>query len=233
MEIFRTQEMKIFVLFTIFLTCTMIAEAEVTHEQQIEESLSSDGVSLDGGGSTTMVVNGVIMNNPSDEPPCYGTASAEVQPDGPVDQRQALLEIENIDSEITATQGCERYVANSMMMVVVEPMERSTRFTPGDQIRTEFPTNLRLGPGDNYAVFTIIPAGVEGVVIEHSNDLNGVLAKGDYWWKVDFGGAVGWMSEHPSPPEPSPTPSPTITPEPSVTPEPGPQSQLFLSLIQR
>ena len=190
-----------------------------------------DGVSLDGGGSSTMVVNGVIMNNPSD--PCSLAASGELQPDGPVDQRQALLEIENIDSEITTTQGCERYVANSMMMVVVEPMERSTRFTPGDQIRTEFPTNLRLGPGDNYAVFTIIPAGVEGVVIEHSNDLNGVLAKGDYWWKVDFGGAVGWMSEHPSPPEPSPTPSPSITPEPSVTPEPGPQSQLFLSLIQR
>lgn len=192
---------------------------------------ATEGVSLDGGGSSTMVVNGVVRNNPSD--PCYLTGEADLQSDGPLDQREALLEIENLDGEITAVEGCERYVANSMMMVVVEPMERSAAFAPGDPFRTTFPTNLRLGPGTNYAVFAVIPANSEGVVLEHANDLNGVLAKGDYWWKVDFGGTAGWISEGLQTPDPSPTPEPSQTPEPSPTQDPSLQNQTFINLIQR
>ena len=192
---------------------------------------ATDGVSLDGGGSSTMVVNGVVKNNPSD--PCNLTSEVDLQSYGPQDQRKALLGIENLDGEITAVEGCERYVANSMMMVVVEPMVRSVTFAPGDPFRTNFPTNMRLGPGSNYAVFAVIPADSEGVVMEHTNDLNGVLAKGDYWWKVDFGGTVGWISEQSQTPDPSLTPEPSVTPEPSPTQDPSLQNFTFINLIQR
>ena len=174
---------------------------------------ATEGVSLDGGGSSTMVVNGVVKNNPSD--PCDITSSSVLQTADPVDQHRALLEIEHLDGEITAIEGCERYVANSMMMVVVEPMERSLNYLPGDKVKTYVESHIRLGPGSNYAAFAVVPAGAEGVVLEHTNDLNGVLAKGDYWWKVDFGGAVGWISE------------------PSQTPDPLLQNLTFLNLIHR
>lgn len=48
------------------------------------------GINQDGGGSSTIVVNGVVRNSPSD--------------------------------------GSERQVGNGLMMVVVEPMEKSTAF---------------------------------------------------------------------------------------------------------
>jgi hypothetical protein len=33
------------------------------------------------------------------------------------------------------------------------------------------------------------------VIQPHLNNLNGVLAKGTHWWKVAFGGTVGWVDE--------------------------------------
>jgi hypothetical protein len=38
-----------------------------------------------------------------------------------------------------------------------------------------------------------LPADASGVVLAHP--LNGVLAKGSYWWKVDFGEVIGWVKE--------------------------------------
>jgi len=178
-----------------------------------------------------MVVNGLVRNNPSD--PCNLTSEVDLQSNSPLDQRKTLLGIENLDGEIAAVEGCERYVANSMMMVVVEPMIRSAAFAPGDLVRTIFPTNMRLGPGSNYAVFAVIPADSEGVVMEHTNDLNGVLAKGEYWWKVNFGGTAGWISEQSQTPDPSLTPEPSVTPEPLPTQDPSLQNLTFINLIQR
>jgi exopolysaccharide biosynthesis protein len=122
------------------------------------DTLDADwGVNQDGGGSSTMWVNGDVVNRPSD--------------------------------------GSERAVANGLMMVVVEPMERSTRFRSGDEVVVEQATNLYLGPGTNYQAITSVPEDEHGTVMPHINGLNGVLAKGAYWWKVEFNGQMGWTDE--------------------------------------
>ena len=90
--------------------------------------------------------------------------------------------------------GGERAVANGMMMVVVQPKVQSTRFVPGQAVRTSSITPVRLGPGTNHGMLTSVPAGSTGQVISHS--LNGVLAKGSYWWKCQFAGASGWVDEN-------------------------------------
>lgn len=115
-------------------------------------------IAQDGGGSSTMVVNGEVKNNPSD--------------------------------------GSERAVANGMMMVVVEPMEQSTSYTPDDPVTTVTAADIRLGPGTNYAVLTSVPQNTDGLILDHFNNLGGVFAKGSYWWKVKLmSGAVGWVTE--------------------------------------
>jgi len=115
------------------------------------------GINQDGGGSSTMWVNGEVKNSPSD--------------------------------------GGEREVANGFMMVVLEPMEQSDKFSSGDQVKTLYDANLRLGPGTNYTAFTSVAGESEGVILPHINHQNGAFAKGVYWWKVDFSGTVGWIDE--------------------------------------
>jgi hypothetical protein len=34
-----------------------------------------------------------------------------------------------------------------------------------------------------------------GTILDHLNDLEGVLAKGVYWWKVSIAGYEGWIPE--------------------------------------
>ena len=115
------------------------------------------GINQDGGGSSTMWIQGAIMNSPSD--------------------------------------GSERAVANGIMMVLVEPMERSDVFQIGDEVETIEASPVYLGPGTNYAVHSSVPEGAIGNIVPHLNGLNGVYAKGSYWWKVDFGTRVGWVQE--------------------------------------
>jgi hypothetical protein len=114
-----------------------------------------EGINQDGGGSSTMWVNGEVMNVPSD--------------------------------------GTERAVANGLMMVVVEPMEQSSRFVPEQQVQTVSAIDVRVGPGTNYAVADSVSSGTEGLILEHS--LSGVLATGTYWWRCQFPDAVGWVPE--------------------------------------
>ena len=114
------------------------------------------GINQDGGGSSTMWVNGVVVNSPSD--------------------------------------GSEREVANGVMMIVVEPMERSVTFWPGDRVIAQQTTNIYLGPG-NSAPITSVGKNMEGVILPHINYTNGIFAKGTHWWKVDFEGLVGWVVE--------------------------------------
>jgi len=115
------------------------------------------GINQDGGGSSTMVVNGVVRNNPSD--------------------------------------GSERPVVNGMMMIVSEPIQKSTTFASDDTVATVSSADVRLGPGTNYAISTSVPTDTEGVVLAHFNNLDGVFAKGSNWWKVAFGSTVGWVTE--------------------------------------
>lgn len=116
---------------------------------------AAEGVNLDGGGSSTMVVNGVVKNVPSD--------------------------------------GSQRAVANGVMMVNVLPKQQTTTYSAGQSVRTNTAANVRLGPGTNYASIYTAPYGTQGTVQTHS--LNGVLAKGNNWWKVSFPSATGWVAE--------------------------------------
>src|SRR3990172_8161624 len=56
-------------------------------------------------------------------------------------------------------------------------------------------SSMHLGPGNNYGFLATIPQGSNGVILPHASGINGVLAKGSYWWKVDFTGTVGWIRE--------------------------------------
>ncbi len=124
------------------------------------------GVAMDGGGSSTLVVNGEVKNNPNAE------TVVRAHPD-----------------------KIERVVANGLMMVLAQPIQRSQRFKTGDTVTVspEGDANLRLGPGTNYTPLAVISLGSQGVVLSHP--LNGVLAKGYSWWKIAFGETVGWISE--------------------------------------
>jgi hypothetical protein len=124
------------------------------------------GVAMDGGGSSTMVVNGEVKNNPNAE------TVVRARPD-----------------------KIERVVANGLLMVLAQPLQQSHRFNTGDivTVSEEGDANLRLGPGTNYTPLAVLPPGSQGVVVAHP--LNGVLAKGYSWWKIVFGETAGWISE--------------------------------------
>jgi hypothetical protein len=130
------------------------------------------GVAMDGGGSSTMVVNGQVKNRPNIE------LSTEASVGDP-EQRPIT----------------ERVVGNTLMMASLQPRENSATYIPGDRVITLRAEELRLGPGSNYGSITALPANSEGVVLEHANGLNGVLAKGSYWWKLAFGEFTGWAPE--------------------------------------
>ena len=89
----------------------------------------------------------------------------------------------------------ERRVANSLMIVSVAPMQRSAALSSGSSVVPRYATNLHLGPGTNYPAITSVAEGIEGVVLPNLAGLNGVFAKGTYWWKVSFAGTEGWVDE--------------------------------------
>lgn len=125
------------------------------------------GAALDGGGSSTMVVNGALRNHPNTD----------------VDEAQ---------SGNAAGGQVERAVANGLMMVASQPREQAQQFQVGQAVRTISQANLRLGPGTNYAALEYLAPGQAGAILPHP--LNGLLAKGTYWWKVRFGEREGWIS---------------------------------------
>jgi hypothetical protein len=124
------------------------------------------GVAMDGGGSSTMVINGEVVNNPNAE--TVVKAKPEKQP---------------------------RAVADGLMMIAAQSPQRSQRFQPGDlvSIGTEGQANLRLGPGTNYASLNLVDQGTEGMITKHP--LNGIMAKGYYWWQISLHDQIGWISE--------------------------------------
>ena len=151
------------------------------------------GVALDGGGSSTMAINGQVVNNTYCN--IYSCAGNTYLP---------ILTRDGHNGQYTAPAGregtnsvaiTERPVANGMLMVAVQPAAYSTAFTPGDPVITTSEAELRLGPGTNYDSFTTLPNGTQGTIVQQMNGLDGVLAKSAYWWYVDFGGVAGWVPE--------------------------------------
>jgi hypothetical protein len=150
-------------------------------------------INEDGGGSSTMVINGNVVNTPSDGCnalwlPYISTKSNTIEePSDPA--------VEAVDLTPLLVK-CERTVANGMLMVQVLPAEQSTTFAPGEAVITNQAAVLRLGPGSNYARITTISSNTAGTILADNNNLNGIWAKGYYRWKVDFGGGrIGWVAE--------------------------------------
>jgi hypothetical protein len=158
------------------------------------------GISQDGGGSSTMVVNGEVKNDTLCNNvfctdltflPLLGRVSETVTATAVT--VAPIPTLPPIHSDEIDAVTAERYVANGIMMVVVQPMTASLTFTPTQMVMTVAETDLYLGPGTNYGPLADIPDNASGVIVPHT--LNGVLAKGSYWWKVDFGGVQGWVKE--------------------------------------
>jgi hypothetical protein len=155
------------------------------------------GMALDGGGSSTMVINGRIMNNPSDR--CFTmylpvmTAPNRVNSSGMLLMDAMVLE--SVQGSSHPSTVCERFVGSGLMMIVLQPNQPSSVFQPGYTVLTQFDAQVRLGPGTNYGLLATITPGQEGLVLNHASGLNGVYAKSKHWWKVDFGAVSGWVSE--------------------------------------
>lgn len=194
---------------------------------------ATHGIAEDGGGSSTMVVNGKVMNNTyCNIVICKGRVflplvtksgvkfqSGLFAPDSeelPVIPSDGAGEIEQLSGDgLPLTEEyytfapdatgdvLQRLVANGMMMVVVQPKELSNPgnpiFTVGNPIKTLFRVNVRLGPGTNYDVLETVDPGITGIILGDDNGLNGVWAKGYYWWRVllEIGtrDVIGWMIE--------------------------------------
>ena len=92
-------------------------------------------------------------------------------------------------------ENVERAVANAVMMVGVQPKEQSNRFSSGESVRVvgEKQNAVHLGPGTNFPVLELINEFTQGEILAHK--MNGILAKGNYWWLVKFGEVQGWMEE--------------------------------------
>ncbi len=153
------------------------------------------GIAQDGGGSSTMVVNGAVMNHPNPHIPTYEiflpmVTGGSGQPEATKNAPAPSVFIEDPEEEF----GIQRHVANGMMMIVVEDKVQSTTFYTASSVRIVGPTEVHLGPGTNYPSPFTLPTGSIGIILEH-NSLNGVLAKDSYWWKVSFDGITGWVPE--------------------------------------
>jgi len=164
--------------------------------QFIRDTLGAqNAVAQDGGGSSTMVVNGSVVNIPSDV--CYRlflpvTINAG---DGTIKSPQMPLE-EKFEPPMSLQNGCERRVANALMIAKVSAKEVSATSFGNMGVFTTASSVLRVGPGTNYSGITIIPPGTYGEIQQDDNQFNGILAKGAYWWKVSFGGNTGWIMEN-------------------------------------
>jgi hypothetical protein len=120
------------------------------------------GIVEDGGGSSTMVINGKVVN-----------------------------QISNCDKD-----GCtERPVVNGIMMVVQEPLAQSGILANGYATTTRLTSTLRLGPGTNYGSLGDLPGQTPITILDDTHGINGVLAKGQNWWKISAGSQVGWLAQ--------------------------------------
>jgi hypothetical protein len=172
---------------------------------------ATDGVALDGGGSSTMVVKGEVKNNtfcnnvfcaPKVFLPLAFASQTVTQTQSLSTEEAHLIELtrqdeagqlEVISAETSPNSRLTRQVADGMLMVAVEPFTQTMTLTADDFVTTTMPTEVRLGPGTNYEVLEFIPENETGVVLPHA--LNGVLAKDSNWWKVKFGALQGWVRE--------------------------------------
>ena len=161
---------------------------------------ATDAIAQDSGGSSTMVVNGEVVNNTTcnftdcrpEAAPISASEHIQVLPDGRYwNIDEGLFGV--LSSPTAAT--VEPLVGNGMLMVEVDSRRQSDSFQPGGYAIPMIDTSLRLGPGENYPAIGTAYQDAIGIIQDPENGLNGVLAKGNYWWKVSFGNSVGWVKE--------------------------------------
>jgi hypothetical protein len=149
-----------------------------------------------------MVIDGVVVNVPSDMfPPavCHQVFMPLVT--GDTEAGDGAAAPEKKDEEEVETQAIEckvpteRPVANGILIVAQQPRVLSTMFFEDAGVVALEAATLRLGPGTNYASAGSVPAGTNGIVVDHAAGLNGVYARGTHWWLVKFGGVTGWVAE--------------------------------------
>jgi hypothetical protein len=153
------------------------------------------GVAQDGGGSSTMVINGRVVNNTYCNINTCAGYSTPYTPVDPSDLQMDLYDPQADDTVINPTSAVERKVVNGMLMVQVQSEEYSYKFRPGERVATISDADMRLGPGTNYDSFANVPKDQLGIILDQMNGLDGVLAKSTYWWYVEFGGMRGWVPE--------------------------------------
>ncbi len=187
---------------------------------------------LDGGGSSTFVVYGTIINNtycnftrncgiPSNEqntaPPDPASQFETPGISSSCQFNRTESWISCPENSLTAYPGTvSRNRGTAFMMVSSQPISQSLTFTPTQIVTTTATAAIRLGPGTNYASLGSVPSGTEGKVYSNLSNTNGVLAKNSaatsglsYWWFVDMGSLTGWVVEEvleggSTPPEPPP-----------------------------
>ncbi len=168
---------------------------------------ATNAIMQDGGGSSTMVikeqddnntlqvVNNTFCNNTF--PHCFHVYLPLGQNSSTSIASSAFQSphVEFGPDMSVATQILQRFVANGIMMVVVEPKKQSETYSQGNLVATTSESNLYLGPGTNYGVLTSVWSGSIGEITAHTKELDGVLAKNSYWWQVEFEDVTGWVSE--------------------------------------
>jgi len=174
-----------------------------------------EGISQDGGGSSTMVINGKVVNNtycnnvfcegrlyvPLLSKPPKGTQTGAGQAGEPAGPFSLTTEEELTHSPAFAVAEAntplQRLVANGMMMVAVAgPDINAAAFGVGEPVVTTGEAAVRLGPGDNYAAPWVLPSGSIGEIADHLNGLNGIFVKNATWWFVDFNDSpAGWVRQ--------------------------------------
>jgi hypothetical protein len=153
------------------------------------------GVAQDGGGSSTMVINGLVVNNTTCNIYSCNWKYATYLPIVSHNSERGVFVLPVQPNVIGSPAGVERPVGNGMLMVLAQSASYSAAFMPGDTVTAISDTEVRLGPGTNYTSFTSVPMGTHGSIVEQANGLDGVLAKSAYWWYVNFGGITGWVPE--------------------------------------
>ena len=154
-------------------------------------------VAQDGGGSSTMVVNGVVKNNVY----CNNVFCMDANQKFnylPFTAKKVTptLISEGSQSQFNAyTNTYERWVPNGMMMVVVEQPVFTSTFTVTQEVTLSQAAYVYTGPGTNYHVIAEMPAGTTGEIIDALSMLNGVWARYAYWWRIDFGDISGWVQQ--------------------------------------
>jgi hypothetical protein len=171
---------------------------------------ASDAVTLDSGGSSTMVIYGQVVNNTycnlthdcgmqatgGEERPSSFTRNPEgiVLGAGLPENRFRFYPAD--DMHTPTILHLEQLVGNALFMATVEPKVKRMIFNTGKKVLATRVTTLRLGPGSNYSSLANVPDGAQGTILAmHYNDLGGVFAKGSYWERVEMNGLSGWIPQ--------------------------------------